>query len=400
MELISKSLKMQPESGLEFVSSTFIRQFGSQDGGWPRLYQAPGRINIIGEHTDYNGGFVFPATIDLYTWIAARPRNDGLLKVYECNARQLHSLDLKHLERGEKGQPVEYLKGVTWALQQDGLEPGGCDVAITGNIPLGGGLSSSASLELALSTALLDCSGIRLDRSRLALLCQRAEVEFVGAQCGIMDQYTIALAHPGHAMMLDCRNLDFDHVAIPPGISFLVVHSGVSHRVSTGSYSLRRDECEEAVRLLGQSIPDITCLRDLSQDQLEANRNLLGSVLFQRCFHVVTENQRVGEAVTALRNTDLQQLGSLVNQSHNSLRDDFEVSCSELDRLVDIALGCEGVLGSRMMGAGFGGCTINIVEPEAVADAVARIGVEYASITGHVPWMHVAAAADAVKRIR
>jgi galactokinase len=276
----------------------------------------------------------------------------------------------------------------------------GCDVAISGNIPLGGGLSSSASLELALSTALLDCSGIKLDRSRLALLCQRAEVEFVGAQCGIMDQYTIALAHFGHAMMLDCRSLDFDHVAIPSDLSFLVVHSGVSHRVSTGSYNFRRDECEEAVRLLGQSIPGLSCLRDVSQDQLESGRNRLGSTLYQRCRHVLTENQRVGEAVTALRNTDLQQLGSLVNESHDSLRDDFEVSCSELDKLVDIARGCEGVLGSRMMGAGFGGCTINIVEPEAAADAAARIRAEYARTTGHVPWMHVAATADAVKRIR
>jgi galactokinase len=399
MEIISKSLKMQPESGLEFVRATFNRQFGSQDGGWPRLYQAPGRINIIGEHTDYNGGFVLPATIDLFTWIAARPRNDGLLRVYNCNNRQLHSLALNQLERGEKGQPVEYLKGVVWALQQDGLEPGGCDVAISGNIPLGGGLSSSASLELALSYALLDCSGIDLDRSRLALLCQRAEVEFVGAQCGIMDQYTIALAASGCAMMLDCRSLDFDHVAIPREVSFLAVHSGVSHRVSTGAYNSRRDECEEAVRLLSQTIPGISSLRDVSREQLEANRSLLGSTLHLRCRHVVTENQRVGEAETALRNKDLQQLGSLVNQSHNSLRDDFEVSCSELDRLVDIARNCDGVLGSRMMGAGFGGCTLNIVEPEAVTDAAARIRAEYASIIGHDPWMHVAAPAEAVRRI-
>jgi galactokinase len=391
---------MQAESGPEFVHSEFIRTFGSTGSGWPRLYQAPGRINIIGEHTDYNGGLVFPTSIDLHTWIAARPRDDGLLKVHYCNAGQLHSLDLGQLERGEKGQPVEYLKGVAWALQQDGLEPVGCDVAISGNIPLGGGLSSSASLELAFSYALLDCSEIKLERSRLALLCQRAEAEFVGAQCGIMDQYTIALAHSGHAMMLDCRSLDFDHVAIPAELRFLVVHSGVSHRVSTGSYNFRREECEEAVRLLAQSIPGISCLRDVSQDQLESRRKLLDSTLYQRCRHVVTENRRVGEAVTALGNTDLQQLGSLVNQSHNSLRDDFEVSCSELNRLVDIARGCEGVLGSRMMGAGFGGCTINIVEPEAVADVAARIRVEYAKTTSHVPWMHVAATADAVKRIK
>jgi galactokinase len=390
---------MQQESGPELVRSEFARRFGGQAGEWPRLYRAPGRINIIGEHTDYNGGFVFPATIDLYTWVAARPRSDSLLNVFDCSANELHPLDTGMLVRGEKGHPVEYFKGVAWALQQDGLDLRGCDVAISGNIPLGGGLSSSASLELALSYALLDCSGIELERGRLALLCQHAESEFVGAPCGIMDQYAIALATKGRAMMLDCHSLDYCLAEIPPEVRFLVVHSGVSHRVSTGSYILRRNECEQALALLQTAMPGLESLCALTAEQLEANRNLLDDLLYRRCRHVVTENERVLRAFDALGQSDPGRLGSLLNQSHVSLRDDFEVSCEELDCLVDIANGCDGVLGSRMMGAGFGGCTINLVEPDVAGEAAEGIKSQYSRLTGRDPWVHLAAPADVVKRI-
>jgi galactokinase len=390
---------MKQESGAELARSEFAGQFGRQVGEWPRLYRAPGRINIIGEHTDYNGGLVFPSTIDLHTWVASQPRDDRSLNVYDVAANELHSLDLDRLEQGVKGQPVEYLKGVAWALLADGQDLRGCNMAVNGNIPLGGGLSSSASLELALSYALLDCSGIRLERGKLALLCQRAESEFVGAQCGIMDQYAIAFGARGKAMMLDCSTLDFELAEIPSNVKFLVVHSGVSHRVSTGSYNSRRDECEDALDCLRVAIPELENLCQLTSEQLEDGRNLLTDVLHRRCRHVVTENQRVREAFEVLKGSDLERLGSLINLSHASLRDDYEVSCQELDQLVGVATNCDGVLGSRMMGAGFGGCTISLVESGAAEQAGEQIRNDYARLTGQEPWMHLAAPADAVKRI-
>lgn len=391
---------MQQVSGPEKVRSEFIRVFGSQDNGWPRIYQAPGRINIIGEHTDYNGGFVLPATIDLHTWVTIAPRADRLLQIFDCNAQQLHSIDLEELDRGEPGQPVEYLKAVAWALAEEGLHLRGCDVAINGNIPLGGGLSSSASLELALALALLEAAGLGMDRKSLALLCQRAEMEFVGAQCGIMDQFAIALGARGRAMMLDCRSQAYELLAIPSDLKFLIVHSGVSHRVSTGDYNSRRQECESAVSNLRNAIPDLQCLRELTLPQLQAHRELLDDAAYRRVRHVINENLRVQEAQHALVNQDLERLGTLVNQSHASLRDDYEVSCEALDRLAEISTACEGVLGSRMMGAGFGGCTISLVRTEAAQKAAARIGEQYARDLGKSPWVHIAAPADAVNRIR
>jgi galactokinase len=391
---------MNQETGLETVLSQFTRIFGSQAEGWPRVYQAPGRINLIGEHTDYNGGFVLPATIDLHTWVAVTPRQDRLLKVYDCSGNQLYAIDMDNLARGEKGQPVEYLKGVAWALAEEGLHLRGCDVAISGNIPLGGGLSSSASLELALASALLGASGFGMELKRLALLCQHAEMDYVGAQCGIMDQFVIALGSRGRAMLLDCLSQTYELLTMPPDLKLLIVHSGVSHRVSTGSYNSRRQECEAAVSSLRQEIPGLECLREVTPDLLESHRGLLENMLFRRARHVISENGRVLEAKVALINEDLESLGKLVNQSHASLRDDFEVSCEELDRLVDIASACEGVLGSRLMGAGFGGCTISLVRSEAAQQVAAQISEQYGRDLGKAPWMHIAAPADAVNRIR
>ena len=390
---------MQQTTGPETVRSDFDQVFGSRDQGWPRIYQAPGRINIIGEHTDYNGGFVLPSTIDLHTWVAVSPREDRQLKIYDCHSGELHTIDLEAIERGEKGQPVEYLKGVAWALAEGGLKLRGCDLAIAGNIPLGGGLSSSASLELVLALALLETAGLGMDRKQLALLCQRAEAEFVGAQCGIMDQFVIAMGARGRVMMLDCLFQEYQLLSIPPELQFLVVHSGVSHRVSTGSYNSRREECESAVAALGHAIPGLEYLRELTIEQLDTHGGQLEDTIFRRVRHVVTENQRVHEAQKALADGDLEQLGALVNQSHASLRDDFEVSCEELDQLVEIAVSCDGVLGSRMMGAGFGGCTISLVRTEFARQAAAGIREQYARDLGNDPWMHIAAPAHSVNRI-
>lgn len=390
---------MHQETGPEIALNEFIRVFGPVGQDWPRVYQAPGRINLIGEHTDYNGGFVLPSTIDLYTWVAVAPREDRMLRVYDGLGSRLHTLDLDHIEPGEKGQPVEYFKAVAWALAEHGVPLRGSDVAVAGNIPIGGGLSSSASLELALAFALLETSGVEMDREKLALICQQAEVEFVGAQCGVMDQFVVALGAPGQALKLNCRTLNYQLLAIPPELQLLVVHSGVSHRVSTGSYNSRRQECDAALKILQGVIPGMEYLCGLKKNLLEQNRKLLGDVAYRRVRHVVTENQRVLDAENALRNGDLEGLGVLVGQSHISLRDDFEVSCPELDRLVEIASGCDGVLGSRMMGGGFGGCIISLVREGAAGRAAAQIVAQYARKQGQTPWMHLAGPARAAQRI-
>lgn len=365
------------------------QQFASQFGGTPRMYRAPGRINIIGEHTDYNDGFVLPSTVDLYTWAAVGDRADRELHIHLCHEGETYRIDLDDIQRGTPGRAVEYLKGVAWALQEAGFGLSGRNIVIDGNIPIGGGLSSSASLELLLSFALTGADHDRDSLVALARACQRAESEFAGCACGIMDQFAVALGREGYAMRLDCRSLDFDLHQLPQQATLLVTHSGVAHQLPAGEYNSRREECEEAVRRLAAALPELAALRDLDMPQLEAHRGLLDDRLYHRCRHVVSENARVGAAVDAMAKNDMAELGRLISLSHDSLRDDYEVSCEELDRLVDIALGTKGVLGSRLMGGGFGGCTITLVENGRVATAVESIAEHYSAMTGRRPWMHV-----------
>jgi len=394
---------MEFNSGSEFVLSEFIARFGGQYAGEvgqrPRLYQAPGRINIIGEHTDYNDGFVLPATVDLHTWAAIAPRTDRILRVHACNDGRTVSIDLERIEAGEKGDWPEYVKGVAWSLACEDLRLRGADVVFAGNIPLGGGLSSSASLEVLLAFALLDCSDIELERKKIALTCQRAEAEFVGVQCGIMDQYTIACGSSNQAMLLDCRSQEYERVALPGQGVLLLVHSGVRHQLSAGSFNTRRNECRQAVEILASVIPGLESLRDLDMDQLEDHRTLLSDELYRRCRHVVTENLRVGQARMALEEGNSSRLGQLMSASHLSLRDDYEVSCPELDLLVEIAAESEGLRGSRMMGGGFGGCTISLVDRDRADDAAKIISDQYSRETGREPWIHIAGPADSVRRI-
>ncbi|MGD8359028.1 MAG: galactokinase family protein, partial [Lysobacterales bacterium] len=292
----------------EFISSEFSRLYGAQ----PVLFRAPGRINIIGEHTDYNDGLVLPATVDLYTWAAASPRDDRILRTTFQDHAEPVEIRLDCIEAGEKGQPAEYLKAVAWALGEEGVELAGCDLLIGGNLPIGGGLSSSASLELVVAWALLECAGLRMERKAIAQVCRRAEAQFVGMQCGIMDQYAIALGERGCAMLLDCRQLEFEQVRLPPGACFLVTHSGVSHRLASGGYNTRRQECEEAVGRLEGALPDLESLRDLDLRGLERQEALLGDRLYRRCRHVISENLRVLEARDALAEADFAMLGALL----------------------------------------------------------------------------------------
>ncbi len=386
---------MEYESGPEFVRTEFARMFA----GTPRLFQAPGRINIIGEHTDYNGGWVLPAAVDLGTFAAMAPRGDKLLRVHLHHEHHTHDIALNALEKGRPGDAVEYVKAVAWALQEEGLELAGCDVLIAGTIPLGGGLSSSASLESVLAWLLLDRVEMEVERSSVARICQRAEVEFVGVKCGIMDQFAIALGARQHAMLLNCTSLDFEHIPLPEAAQFLVVNSGVQRQLRTSEYHTRKAQCAEAVKVLSDVFPGLQSLAELNLQQLVEHQHILENTLFQRARHVVSENHRVHQAARALQSSDLQQLGLLLNDSHASLRDDYAVSCAELDQLADIASNCPAVLGARMMGAGFGGCTINLVEPNRMDEAMDIIGSEYGQVLGSIPWMHPVRTVAAVNRL-
>jgi galactokinase len=309
-----------------------------------QAFRAPGRANLIGEHTDYNGGFVLPAALELATWIAGRPRPDGRLSV--------RSLD---------GEIKPFVDAVVSALRDDGVEVAGFEGVVASEIPIGAGLSSSAALEVALACAL---GGAELEPSRLAAVCHRAENVYLGTQSGIMDQLTSAAGVTGHALLVDCRAVSVEPIPVPDELSLLVVDSGVRRGLAESAYNVRVAECNAAAEQLG-----VPSLRDAT------NLGALSGTLLRRARHVVSENERVLAAAAALRDARLDELGELFRASHLSLRDDFEVSTPELDRLVAIAGETEGVIAARLTGAGFGGCTVNLVRTEA-AEAAGRSIVE------------------------
>ncbi len=357
-------------------------------------FRAPARINIIGEHTDYNDGLVFPTTTALFTSIAARPRPDRIVRIESREMRNVQSFDLDDIEPAKNPGWIDFAKGVATELEAEGIHLQGADLEIESEIPLGGGLSSSASFELAVATALLRLADRSLPGPLLAEICRRAEIRYAGVNCGIMDQYTVACCKRGHAMLLDCRSLDVEQVAIPPSAGMLIIDSGVKHRLPDSGYNRRSDECAEAVNILSQDAPKFAALRDLSMEMLETQTDRLGDLLYRRCRHVVSENERVRDAYAALRSDDLVKLGKLISVSHVSLRDDFEVSCDEVDQLVAIADECTGVLGSRMVGAGFGGCVLSLVESGKVDEAARQIRQKYNEATGDDPWTHIVQAAE------
>jgi galactokinase len=381
------------------TQASVLAEFQSKFGHPARLFRAPARINIIGEHCDYNDGFVMPTNTALYTWLAITPRDDRIVRILASDFDQMIELNLDDISRNPDGGWQEYPKAVLKTLQDEGFVLSGADILTSGEIPLGGGLSSSASLETVIAFAMLRCSGSNVNRRQMALSCRTAENEFVGVACGIMDQYVISLCGKDQAMMLDCRSLAFEPVPVPLNTRFLVVNSGIKHQLSEGGYNNRGDECEQAVKLLAAGTQETTALRDVSLEKLESCHSDLGDLLYRRCRHVVTEIQRTRDACQAMLNNDPDTLGKLMNQSHDSLKDDFEVSCAELDSLVDIARKCDGVYGSRMVGAGFGGCTVSLVEQEKVDSVVDEICKKYRKILGQKPWYHVVEGTDPVQEI-
>jgi galactokinase len=375
------------------VRQEFSDLFGSE----PRFYRAPGRVNLIGEHTDYNDGFVLPAAIGMFTWVALAPRSGDVLRIHSKNFSDRIEIDLGDRDPRPRGDWSDYVRGVVVVLQGAGYELRGADVLVQGDVPVGSGLSSSAALEVAIGYALLDNSDVEIDRVELARLCQRAENEFVGMRCGIMDQFIVSTGHVDHATLLDCRSLEAKHVPVPDAVRLVICNTMVKHALATGEYNIRRAECEAGVRELARSLPGITALRDVSMEGLERFGAGLPDAILRRCRHIIGENARTVGAAAALERGDLTAFGKLMDDSHRSLRDDYEVSCDELDVMVELARGLPGLYGARMTGGGFGGCTVNLVAASHADAFASAIADGYERATGLVPQVYVCATVDGVR---
>jgi galactokinase len=364
-----------------------------------RIFRSPARVNIIGEHTDYNDGLVMPTNTALHTWLAITPRDDRQLRMYASRFDESVEVSLDDLRATPHGGWQEYPKGVLHVLQKRGFDLPGADILIAGDIPLGSGLSSSASLETATAFAILSCSAHEIDRRQLAVMCREAENDFVGVSCGIMDQYVVALCEKDDAMLLDCRTLDYELVPLIANGTFVIVNSGVAHRHREGGYNVRKEECRQAAALLAERRPGIRALRDVDGPELEQERERLGERLYRRARHVVTEIDRVRRARSALIDGDLESLGGIMTASHASLRDDFEVSCTEVDELIEMTLGCDAVYGSRQVGGGFGGCIVSLVDGGQVDAFIRQVRDWFREHRGAEPWCHVLEPCDPVQEV-
>ncbi len=362
--------------------------------------QAPGRVNLIGEHTDYNEGFVFPAAIDRWAVVAARSRADSRVRIYSAMHEEVAEFRVDDVLEAQ-GNWADYPKGVVREFQKLGYSLCGFDAAIVGNVPMGAGLSSSAAVEMAVGKGLVALHCIEINGSDLALLGQRAENHFVGVNCGIMDQFISANGRAGHALFLDCRDLSFELVPLfGDGVQIVICNSGVTRGLTDSAYNDRRSACESGVSLLAGAMgTDVRALRDVSMEMLDVYGGALSDTVLKRCRHVITENERTQRAVALLKDGDLSGFGQLMVASHESLRDDYEVSGKELDLLVEVALNVPGVLGARMTGAGFGGCTVNIVERDAVPDLTDVINERYPKVTGLTPEIYICSAVNGAERV-
>ncbi len=360
----------------------------------PQIFAAPGRVNLIGEHTDYCDGFVMPAAIDFSTLIAISPRTDGRILAYSVNFDQridrplTDQLDTRLAQRraGSRTHWSDYPAGVLWALRESGVDiSGGFSLTIEGDVPLGAGLSSSASVEVATAFAVLGALGIKMPLPEIALLCQRAENQFVGANVGIMDQFVICCGRQDNAVMIDCRSLDYTLAPIPADVRIVICNSMVKHSVAGGEYNTRRAEIEEGTAILRAhrppSGPQIKALRDATVEDLAQWGHEMKPNVLRRCRHVITEDNRVLAALLAFQNRDLIRFGELMHEAHLSFRDDFEASCREIDILVDLATTQPGCYGARLTGGGFGGCTVNLVAAEHAAAFVEAMHAGYLAAT-------------------
>jgi galactokinase len=364
------------------MRNEFGRRFPKS--GEPIVVWAPGRVNLLGEHTDYNEGFVFPMAIDAGIMMVGALNGSQEVNLYSLDFNAQDSFEVQEIQPSSEKKWTNYVRGVGQQFQLAGFELQGMDVLIKGNVPQGAGLSSSAALEVAAAVLMRALHGWDIGDVALVKLTQRAENEFVGVASGIMDQFASMMGRKDHALFLDCRSLDYDLVPTPfeeQGYAVVVANSRVQRGLVDSAYNTRRQECTDAVAQLQKDLPSITSLRDVTVDQLPLV-NALPEALAQRARHVVTENHRVLTGIEALKTGDLESFGKALTASHHSLQHDFKVSCPELDLLVELALEVPGVLGSRMTGAGFGGCTVSLVPRSKVSLFEETVGKDYLAKTG------------------
>jgi galactokinase len=383
------------------LARSFAHRFARQPQG---LAKAPGRVNLIGEHTDYNEGFVLPVAIDRAVIAASSTRSDRQVRAYSLEFDQEDSFSLDNIERLAGDVWSNYVRGVAVVLQEAGYRLTGLDMAIQGDVPIGAGLASSAALEVAVLGSFQHTAALAIDPRDQALLAQRAENEFVGVSCGVMDQMAAVMGRRDHALLIDCRNLETEPVPLhlaAHGLKIVVAHTGVRRALSDSAYNQRRQECSRAAQMLAHVIGarPVTALRDLTSKDLAAHEASLPDPLARRARHVVSENERVLETVEALRRNDLTTLGRLFYASHQSLDRDYEVSSPELNLMVELACHLEGIVGARMTGAGFGGCTVNLVHREAIDSFREQVIEAYRSRTGLPAEMYVCEAVDGLRII-
>lgn len=378
------------ESRINNLTETFKEQFGSAP---EYVVRAPGRVNLIGEHTDYNEGFVFPAAIDREMLIAATVTNGTAVEIYSDEYKVLDRFELDEITKSEQNPWVDYLRGTLDILQKAGHKLSSFKAVLSGNVPQGAGLSSSAAYEVAVATFANEAFKLGISAKDIALLAQKAENQFIGVQCGIMDQFISALGQPDSAVFIDCRSLE--HKPVPTnfsqsGLAIVITNSGVRRGLVDSEYNARREECQQGTRQLSELLGrKLNSLRDITLTEFKKFEAKLSDLVARRCRHVVSENERVEEAVRALAKSDLTRFGQLMNESHASLRDDFEVSCTELDALVELTQKLPGTLGARMTGAGFGGCTVALM-PASQVDAFKRdVIAEYEKQTGRKAEVYV-----------
>lgn len=361
-------------------------------------FRAPGRVNLIGEHTDYNAGFVMPAAINLSAYTSITPREDRKLQIRSTNFEDDVEIDLGDETLKARRHWSDYPVGVAVTLERAGYRLRGANLEIKSEVPMGSGLSSSAAVEVSVACALAANSDVTIDRKDLALLCQRAENEFVGARVGIMDQFVALFGEERKALMLDCRSLEYKLLPVPPSVRLVVCNTMVKHELASNEYNERRAQCEAGVEHLARYLPHVTALRDVTLQDLEEYGSDLPEVIYRRCKHVVSENARVLAAADALEQHDLHEFGELMAESHFSLRYDYEVSSRELNIMVALAINVEGVYGARMTGGGFGGCTVNLVDAEHVENFQRTVAEGYEQITRLKPEIYVCEASKGAEQ--
>ncbi|WP_422360041.1 galactokinase [Reichenbachiella sp.] len=379
------------------VKNTFIETFGTD----PEVFRAPGRINIIGEHTDYNDGFVLPAAIDLAVYVFIQKSGSDRSKLISVDLDESYSFSIdESLAPVDQGW-VNYFLGVIDQLQQVGHQLEGFNLMFTSDIPMGSGLSSSAALECGFGQALIDLFGLNVEKMDLAKMSQAAEHKFAGVKCGIMDQFASCMGKDDHVVKLDCRSLEYEYYPADfKAYDLVLFDSNVKHNLADSQYNIRRTQCEEGVKILQQVNTGIKSLRDATLDDLAKAKIAMDEIVYRRCKYAIEENIRVQEVCEALQAGEIEKVGQIMLETHNGLSKDYEVSCKELDKLIDIATNCDGHIGGRMMGGGFGGCTINLIEKKKVDEVINQVVDGYKMSLGIDAKVYRVAIADGVGRYK